>query len=120
MNREEHLLESVKRHHTVLFRSSIFLKCSSRVTRVRAYCIARAATQISFSGIGLPFLSNRCLMRPYSLLVPMPQTRTVLTAEKFSMRVAFSFGREDLKAPKNSSPITVDGINISFALAICF
>ncbi len=91
---------SCKNYHVTLFSSSIFLKCSSRETKVRPCSIARAATQISFSGIRCPFLYKRLLMRPYSLLVPMSHARTVLTAAKFSIHTIFALGRPDLKAPK--------------------
>jgi hypothetical protein len=67
-----------------------------------------------------PFLCKTFLMRPYSLPVPMSHARTALTAAKFSMRAEFALGRPDLKAPKKSSPITMAGINISPAFAICF
>ena len=109
-----------RNYHSSLFNPSIFLKCSSRVTKVSPCSIARATIQISFSGIGCPCLRKRSLMRPYSLLVPISDARTVLAMAKFSIRAAFSFGRPDLKAPEKSSPITVDGMNISPALAICF
>lgn len=43
-------------------------------------------------------------MRPYSLLVPISDARTVLAKAMSSICAVFSFGRPDLKAPKKSSP----------------
>lgn len=93
-----------RNYHSSLFNPSIFLKCSSRETKVSPCSTARAAIQISFSGIGCPFLCKESLIRPYSLLVPISDARTVLAMAKFSIRAVFSFGRPDLKAPKKSFP----------------
>ncbi len=49
--------------HQVSIRSpSTFLKCSSRVAKGKLCCIADAAIQMSFSGIGRPFKRKRSLI----------------------------------------------------------